>query len=88
MIDKLVEEIANDFLDFEGLEIPKDGIPIICRAMQAYHEAKLKEITDEDIVDYSRRIVKSSILCYSPLVETGIIIGAWAIRDGKIKHNG
>ena len=54
--------------------------------MQAYHEAKMKEVTDEDIVDYSRRIVKSSILCYSPLVETGIIIGAWAIRDGKIKH--
>ena len=51
MIDKLVEEIANDFLDFEGLEIPKDAIPIICRAMQAYHDAKMKEVTDEDDLD-------------------------------------
>ena len=51
MIDKLVEEIANDFLDFEGLEIPKDAIPVICRAMRAYHEAKMKEVTDEDDLD-------------------------------------
>ena len=43
MKDKLIKEISDDFLDFEGLEIPKDGIPIICRAMQAYHEAKMKE---------------------------------------------
>ena len=81
MIDKLVEEIANDFLDFEGLEIPKDGIPIICRAMQAYHEAKMKEVTDEDIEAYlDAHEVDDKIL------RGALRIGAKAMRDGVIKH--
>ena len=83
---KLAVEILEDTFISSGSFLDVDYIDLYVDAMQAYHEAKMKEVTDEDIVDYSIRIVKSSILCYSPLVETGIIIGAKAFRDGEIKH--
>lgn len=52
----------------------------IIEAMQAYHEAKMKEVTDEDIELYARR---NSL---SEATKHGIIEGAKAFRDGKIKH--
>ena len=92
MTDELVEEIANDFLDFEGLEIPEDAIPIICRAMRAYHEAKLKEVTDADIKAWANS--KEKIIDEMPeTLKLHItkkiecrIDGAKAMRDGEIKH--
>jgi hypothetical protein len=99
MTDKLIKEISDNFLDFEGLEIPKDGIPIICRAMQAYHEAKMKEITDEDIEAYFKTWQNPRIKTADEQYEQWLnryleelidsaIEGAKAMRDGEIKHNG
>ena len=92
MTDKLIKEISDDFLDFEGLEIPKDGIPIICRAMQAYHEAKMKQITDDDIKKwalYDREyLIDYEVSTSSELNQRlrGREEGAKAMRDGEIKH--
>ena len=47
---------------------------------EAYHESKMKEITDEDIELYARRH------SLSEATERGIIEGAKAFRDGLIKH--
>ena len=90
MTGKLIKEISDNFLDFEGLEIPKDGIPIICKAMQAYHEAKMKEVTDEDIKKwalYDREyLIDYEVSTSSELNQRlrGREEGAKAMRDGKI----
>jgi hypothetical protein len=45
------------------------------------------DLTDEHIQSYARRFCTTSTGLLSPLVETGIIIGAKAMRDGNIKIN-
>jgi hypothetical protein len=49
--------------------------------MQAYHEAKMKEVTDADIVKYAFN-------CYpdSYNMRVACVNGAKAMRDGEIKH--
>jgi hypothetical protein len=57
MIDKLVEEILEKNISMRGLidfgSYSCVGIPYedALKAMQAYHEAKMKEVTDEDDLD-------------------------------------
>ena len=114
MTDKLAEEILSDILfehymtklgcmetssgalgTFRSFKIWKE----IVKAMQAYHEAKLKEskiveaferenqyVTDEDIKDYALRIKRRESLCTVNYYATGFIEGAIAMRNGEIKH--
>ena len=89
MTDKLAEEILFRYrLKSSGMT-EKDMI----EAMQAYHEAKMKEVTDEDI----HKIAYNA--CMHPSMPNGepepehtyydaFIEGAKAMRDGKIKANG
>lgn len=85
MKDKLAEEIIKQSVveveGLDGIEYVSHELAIHC--MQAYHEAKMREVTDDDIISYAKSNIKSSI----PLVEAGIIVGAKDLRDGKIKHN-
>ena len=55
----------------------------LIKAMQAYHEAKLKEATDKDIKMWSAKKVNeiNEDLGYGDY----LIIGAKAFRDGEIK---
>ena len=46
MKDKIAEEILNKMVD--GF-VPYFSESEVIEAMQAYHEAKMKEVTDEDI---------------------------------------
>lgn len=66
----------------------------VIEAMQAYHEAKMKEVMDEDIERESHELYvdgckpefkeyADSILSF---VKSGYVVGAKAMRDGKIKH--
>ena len=68
-------------------EMDYDTHLAIMDAMEAYHEAKMKEVTDKDIQKYAAFAVQTSKGKLSPLIETGIIWGAKAMRDGKIKHS-
>jgi len=58
----------------------------IIEAMQAYHEAKMKEVTDEDIERHVKQINRREALCTVDYYSTGFIEGAKAFRDGLIKH--
>ena len=86
MKDKLAEEILEKNISMRGLidfgNYSCVGIPYedALKAMQAYHEAANKQVTDEDIELYPRR---NSL---SEATKHGIIEGAKAFRDGKIKH--
>jgi hypothetical protein len=46
-----------------------------------------KEVTDKDIIDYAKWATMTSKGLLSPLIETGIIIGAKAMRDNLIPKN-
>ena len=85
MKDKLIKEISDDFLDFEGLEIPKDAIPIICRAMQAYHEAKMKEVTDADFEEWAS-VQDFGYGANYYIMKAGAKMGIKAMQNGEIKH--
>ena len=60
-----------------------DRKEIVVEAMQEYHEAKLKEATEEDIKMWSAKKVNeiNEDLGYGDY----LIIGAKAFRDGEIK---
>jgi hypothetical protein len=64
-------------------------------AMQAYHEAANKQITDEDISKASTELKTEENGCPLPgeiktmneeFLRIGFIIGARYVRDGEIKH--
>ena len=50
---KLAEKILEDTFISSGSFLDVDYIDLYVDAMQAYHEAKMKEVTDEDIHDVS-----------------------------------
>lgn len=83
MKDKLAEEILFGYRLKAGGMTEADMI----EAMQAYHEAKLKEVTDEDIqnhfLKYAWAINKHGEI--APKIHHHIE-GAKAFRDGLIKH--
>ena len=58
----------------------------IIELMQAYHEAKMKEVTDEDIENWiDKRFARVSR--YGLGKSIGAFIAAKAFRDGEIKCN-
>lgn len=78
-MDKIAEEIIKPFLfewHFVTDIVYKDNA---IEAMQSYHEAKLKEITDSDIEAWAKK--KGMPEDYHIL-----IIGAKALLNGEIKH--
>ena len=89
--DKLAEEILNKMVD--GF-VPYFSESEVIEAMQAYHEAKMKEVTDADIEAWANS--KEKIIDEMPeTLKLHItkkiecrIKGAKAFRDGEIKHNG
>lgn len=81
---KLAEEIYFDLCDRFIDTISREQI--VFMAMQAYHKAKLAEVTDEDIERQVKQINRREALCTVDYYSTGFIEGAKAFRDGKIKH--
>jgi hypothetical protein len=89
MTDKLAEEIIEKKLKgavFYGAKDGIDGRQLVINAMQAYHEATNKQITDKDIERQVKQINRREALCTVDYYSTGFIAGAKAMRDGKIKH--
>jgi hypothetical protein len=83
MNDKLAEEILDKY------DIPKNDwrFDIIAEAMQEYHKARLKEITDSDIEEWANGIANpESKKDFERGEWLGIKEGAKAFRDNKIKH--
>ncbi len=82
LISKLLSISGYQNIDDFKKEVDADTEQwgVIVKAMQAYHEAKLSEITDEDIELYAR---ENSL---TKATEDGIIKGAKDFRDNKIKH--
>lgn len=62
----------------------------IIELMQAYHESKMREVTDEDILNKIQSGIipdfKGNLLYQNRWLE-GYFEGAKAMRDGEIKHN-
>ena len=99
MKDKLAEEILNKMVD--GF-VPYFSESEVIEAMQAYHEAKLREskiiesferenqyVTDEDIEAWaSLQSNPESEKDFERGLWLGIKVGAKAMQNGEIKHNG
>ena len=85
-MDKLAEEIYFNLCDKKIMNT--DRKDIVIEAMQAYHEAKLKEITDADIVKWARQWEYKDKIELSPsdMAAVCLIEAAKAMRDGLIKH--
>ena len=88
---KLAEDTIRNWLYWiQDENIPRHrmilGTDEICELMQAFHEAKMKEVTDEDIERQVKQINRREALCTVDYYSTGFIEGAKAFRDGKIKH--
>jgi hypothetical protein len=81
-MDKLAEEILFRYRLKAGGMTEADMI----EAMQAYHEATNKQITDKDIERQVKQINRREALCTVDYYSTGFVAGAKAMRDGKIKH--
>jgi hypothetical protein len=90
MTDKLAEEIIEKKLKgavFYGAKDGIDGRQLVINAMQAYHEAKLKEITDVDIEAWANGIANpESKKDFERGEWLGIKEGAKAVLSGEIKH--
>lgn len=82
MTDKLAEEILDEAHKISSA-MPLSAVQkhFTYLAMQRYHQAKMKEVTDEDIEDYADKWFYANILEWEYFVE-----GAKAFRDGQIKH--
>ena len=83
--DKLAEEILNKYLSPEFLcdNSIEGGAWLtepIYEAMQAYHEAKMKEVTDADIEVWAEKEFGDSMV----IPEIAAMAGAKAMRDGEI----
>ena len=89
LLRKILDEYTSDMkglLDFGNYAFV--GVPYenALKAMQAYHEAKMEKVTDEDIERQVKQINRREALCTVDYYSTGFIEGAKAFRDGKIKH--
>lgn len=82
---KTKEEIYKAYIGDGQMGVDFEKKHII-EAMEAYHEAKMKEVTDEDIERQVKQINRREALCTVDYYSTGFIAGAKAMRDGKIKH--
>lgn len=71
MKDKLAEEILNKMVD--GF-VPYFSESEVIEAMQAYHQAKMKEVTDEDIERQIKQINRREALCTVDYYSTGFIL--------------
>ena len=56
----------------------------IMESMEAYHQAKLAEVTDEDIETWAENFVKNPEHYFHSVKD--LIIGAKAFQKGEIKH--
>lgn len=94
---KLAEKILEDTFISSGSFLDVDYIDLYVDAMQAYHEAKMKEVTDEDIEAYFKTWQNPRIKTADEQYEQWLnryleelidsaIEGAKAMRDGEIKH--
>ena len=84
MKDKLAEEILNKMVD--GF-VPYFSESEVIEAMQAYHEAKMKEVTDADIEHKADDVAnRESSKGFERGEWLGFKEGARAFRDGLIKH--
>jgi len=84
MKDKLAEEILNKMVD--GF-VPYFSESEVIEAMQAYHEAKMKEVTDADIEHKADDVANcESSKEFERGEWLGFKEGARAFRDGLIKH--
>ena len=100
MTDKLAEEILKDTFKDSFLDL--DYFELYIEAMQAYHEAKKREskitesferenqyVTDEDIEAFaSLQSNPESEKDFERGLWLGIKVGAKAMQNGEIKHNG
>jgi len=88
MTDKLAEEILDN-LELDG-DWQIGDIYFkheVIRAMQAYHEAKMKEVTDADIEHKADDVANcESSKEFERGEWLGFKEGARAFRDGLIKH--
>lgn len=96
MKDKLAEEIKNilsqiiigEDADGNPYHFGQDGseinqaIKLLSPLFEAYHEAKLREITDEDI---DVHVIEHYVLSSVPFC-LAFTNGAKAFRNGEIKH--
>jgi len=92
--EKMAEEILHDNLN-EHLSIFVNTYPVayqseqmlkdwIVNAMKDYHQAKLAEVTDEDIETWAENFVKNPEHYFHSVKD--LIIGAKAFQKGEIKH--
>ena len=99
MKDKLAEEILDEAHKISSA-MPLSALQkhFTYLAMQRYHEAKMKEVTDEDIEAYFKTWQNPRIKTADEQYEQWLnryleelidsaIEGAKAMRDGLIKHN-
>ena len=95
--DKLAEKILEDTFISSGSFLDVVYIDLYVQAMQTYHEAKMKEVTDEDIEAYFKTWQNPRIKTADEQYEQWLnryleelidsaIEGAKAMRDGEIKH--
>ena len=82
MTDKLAEEILKTSCAENRVFLTSNEWHTIIEAMQAYHEAKMKEVTDEDIEAFIDAHEVDDII-----LRKALRIGAKAMRDGEIKRN-
>ena len=94
-MDKLAEEILDKIIQDHPMlmSINDCDRKIALETAEQYYEAKLKEITDADIEVWADRIahLKDNEIAEgieSKEFNSGLVIGAKAMRDGKIKHIG
>ena len=62
----------------------------IMESMEAYHQAKLAEVTDEDIEAWAEEYAGREDSSRKQFIDweayDGFVAGAKSLRDGKIKH--
>jgi hypothetical protein len=90
MKDKLAEEILNEAHRISSA-LPLSSLQkhFTYLAMQRYHEAKMKEVTDGDIEAFaSLQSNPESKKDFERGLWLGIKVGAEAMQNGEIKHNG
>jgi len=83
MTDKLAEEILDEAHKISSA-MPLSSLQkhFTYLAMQRYHEAKLKEVTDADISKHRELTIGDEGNPYNG----GYFDGAKAMREGEIKH--
>ena len=83
MKDKLAEETLFKYRLKSGGMTEKDMI----EAMQAYHEAANKAVTEADFEEWASKQDFGYGANYY-LMKAGAKMGVRALRNGEIKHNG